>query len=281
VRANRGLGYGLLALAAVIATIAVLGPFLANVIRYRTSATTLNQIIGGDAAALLVMAPICVIAGVLALRAHPAAPVLALAPACYAVYTYTQLIVGQEYLRLPGNNERFFPLLLGGFLLGGAIAVAAWTAIDPLRLPAPGNGLRRLTVAVLAAVAVFLVGQHLPSLVDALRDTPTVVGYVSSPTPFWLVKLMDLGIVVPLAGATAIGLARGRPWARRSAFAILGAYTLLGASVAGMAITMLINGDPDASAGITAGFILFTLAFAALTGAQYRALARHSVATAG
>jgi hypothetical protein len=273
-RAHRALGYGLFALAAVIAAVAALGPFLSDVIHYRTSATTLNQIVGGDAAALLVVAPVCALAGVLALRGHPAGPVLALAPACFAVYTYTQLIVGQEYLRLPGNNERYFPLLLAGFVLGGAVAVTAWTTVDPQGLPAQGPRLRRVTAAVLAAVAVFLLGQHLPSLIDALRDTPTVVGYVSSPTPFWLVKLMDLGIVVPLAVVTAVGVARGRAWARRPAFAIIGAYTLLGTSVAGMALTMLINHDPDASAALAAGFIAFTLAFAALTTVQYRTLSR-------
>jgi hypothetical protein len=159
-------------------------------------------------------------------------------------------------------------------MLGGAVTVMAWSRIDPARLPATGRGLRRLTAGVLIAVAVFLVGQHLPSLVDALRDHPTVVSYVSSPTPFWLVKLMDLGIIAPLATVTAIGLARGAQWARRPAFAIIGAYALLGASVAGMAITMMINNDPDASAVVAAGFAALALAFAALAVAQYRSLFR-------
>jgi len=271
-RTNRWLGGGLILLGAVVAASALLGPLVVGAIRYRTSDTTLNQIIGGDAAALVVVAPFCVLVGVLALRGHSAAPMLAVPPAVFATYTFTQLVVGQEYLRRPGNNERFFPLLLAGFVLGGAITVVAWRAIDETRLPAPSRWVRRAAITTLFAVAVFLAGQHLPSLIDAWHDVPTRTEYLSSPTPFWLVKLMDLGIVVPAALATAIGSIRGAGWARRPMYAIVGAYALLGASVAGMGITMLVNGDPDASIAVAAGFTLFASLFAALAIRLYRPL---------
>lgn len=203
----RWLAAGLLLLGVVVATTAILGPLVTGVLRYRTSPTTLNQLIGGDAAALAVVAPWSLAVGALAWRAHPAAPVLALGPACYAVYTYTQLVVGQEYLRLPGNNERFFPLLYAGFVLGLAVAV---TAI-----------------------------------------------------------------------ATAAGLRLGTPWARTPMYAIVGAYTMLGAAVAGMGIAMLVNHDPDASVPVAAGFTLFALAFAGLAAVLYRPLFRSPTPAAG
>ena len=62
--------------------------------------------------------------GALAWRGRSAAPVLALAPALFSVYTYAQLILGNEYLQLPGNVEQVFPLLLAMFLL--AAGVAPW-----------------------------------------------------------------------------------------------------------------------------------------------------------
>jgi hypothetical protein len=272
-RPDRWLAAGLIPLGAIVAATAALGPFLADVIHYRTSDTTLNQIVGGDAAALFIVAPFTIAVGLLALRSHPAAPVLALAPAAYVTYTYTQLIVGQEYLRLPGNNERFFPLLLAGFVLAGSIAVGAWKAIDAERLPQTSRRLDRLAAGVLLFVAVYLVfGLHLGSLVDAMRDAPTRVEYVSSPTPFWLVKLMDLGIVVPVAVTAAVGVLRGTARARRTMYAIVGGYALLAASVAGMAITMLANGDPDSSAPTVAVFVCFALTFLALAVALYRPL---------
>ena len=61
--------------------------------------------------------PVCLTVGWLAWRDHPAAPVLALARAIFAMYTYSQLILGNEYLHRPGNIERFFSLLLAMFLL--------------------------------------------------------------------------------------------------------------------------------------------------------------------
>jgi hypothetical protein len=266
------LGTGLILLGGVVAATAVLGPLLTGVLRYHTSETTLNQLMGADAAALVVVAPYCLFVGVLALRGHAAARAMALAAGVYGLYTFTQLIVGQEYLRLPGNSERFFPLLYGGFLLSGLTVLTAWRAVDSGRLPAPSRRLRRIVAGVLGAVAVFLVLQHLPSFVDALRDTPTRVEYVSSPTPFWLVKLMDLGIVAPAAIATAIGAARAAAWARVPVYAIVGAYSLLGASVAGMGITMYVNDDPDASPAVAAGFTVFALMFAVLFAVLCRPL---------
>jgi hypothetical protein len=273
-RAHRWLGGGLILLALVVTTSSLLGPFGANVIRYHTSDTTMNQVIGGDAAALFVVVPACLFVAALSLRGHRAAPVLALAPAVYAGYTFTQLIVGQEYLRLPGNSERYFPLLYAGFVLGGGIAVAAARRIDRDQQPPTPGRLRRITAGVLLAVVLYLVGMHLSTLADALRDVPTRTEYVSSPTAFWLVKLMDLGMVVPLALVTAVGLLRQAAWADAVANAIVGAYTLVGASVTGMGLTMLLNDDPDASPALAAGFALFTLAFATLAFALYRPLFR-------
>jgi hypothetical protein len=271
--ARRPLGLSSIVLGCVVATTALLGPWGFGVIRYRTSPTTLNQVVGGDAAAFVVVAPIAIIAGILVLRRHPAGPVLALAPSVFVVYTYTQLIVGEEYLRLPGNNERYFPLLLGGFILAGATAVAAWRDLDIAALPPVSTRLGRAYAVVLGVVATYLVvGLHLPSFVDAMRDVPTRTEYVSSPTPFWLVKLMDLGILVPVAAVTAVGLWRRSARALALAYAVVGGFTLLLASVTAMAVTMYLRADPDASPSAVGAFALFTLVFAGLAAGLYRPL---------
>jgi hypothetical protein len=223
---HRALGAGLLALSAIEATAAVLGPSGVGAIRYRTSPTTLNQIVGGDLAILVVVAPFTAAVAVLALRGLRAAPLLALPPTVFTLYTYTQLVVGEEYLRLPGNNERYFPLFLAGFIVAGVVAVAAWRQAAPTA--AASVRLRRLTAGTLLLVAVYLVvGLHLPSLIDALRDVPTRTEYLSSPTPFWLVKLMDLGIIAPVAVATAVTLWRKGTAVPTAAYAVVGGYTLL------------------------------------------------------
>jgi hypothetical protein len=272
---DRLLGVGLVLLGAAVAVVAVMGPLVLDVLRYRTSATSMNQIIGGDAAVLMVVAPVSIAVGVLAMCRHRAAPVLALAPSIFVVYTYIQLIVGNEYLRLPGNVERFFPLMLGIFILAGAIAVRSWSSVPAAQLPANSARADRVAGSLLLVIAVFVVGGlHLPSFLDAIRDQPTAVQYLSSPTPFWLVKLMDLGIIVPAAVAVGIGALRHREWARKPVYAILGAYTLIGASVAGMAITMSLRDDPDASMATLIGMTLLAVLLAGVTGYVYRPLFR-------
>ena len=96
--------------------------------------------------------------------------------------------------------------------------------------------------------------------------------YASSPTPFWLVKLMDLGIVVPVALATGVGLLRGAAWANRTAYVVLTGYTCLAVSVATMGLIMYANGDPDASLPLTAGFVGFAAVLTVLTVMLYRPL---------
>ncbi len=66
---------------------------------------------GGDLAALIVVAPFFLVVGAMARRHHPAAPVLALAETLIAMYAYFQLILSNEYPKLPGKVERFFPFV--------------------------------------------------------------------------------------------------------------------------------------------------------------------------
>ncbi len=256
----------LLLLGLGIATASVLGPLGTGALAYRTSETTLNQIIGGDLAGLAVVAPCALVAAVLVRRRDPLGPVVAIAPGLWAVYMYLQLMAGQEYLQLPGNNERFFPLLLALFVLGEAVVVLAWRTSSAAPIPSFGARLERTTGVVLLGLASFLVlGLHLPTLLDAMGDSPTPLEYVSSPTAFWIVKVMDLGIIVPAAVAIGVGLLRHAVWARRPAVALLGTYTLLSAAVTGMAVVMLANGDPDGTVTNVVVFALFTLLVAGLS----------------
>jgi hypothetical protein len=53
---------------------------------------------------------------------------------------------------------------------------------------------------------------------------------------------------------------------------LLTAYALLGVSVTAMGVVMNVRADPDASLGLTAGFLVFTAVFAGLAAALYRPL---------
>jgi hypothetical protein len=208
----------------------------------------------------------------LAWKGRPEAAPLASGVAVYALYTSSQVVIGQEYLRLPGNVERFFPLLLGVFVLAEATLVLAWAPLGRAVPDLPRRLERSLGSVLLLVAAFLLLGLHLPSMVAAWTDPYSLTEYASAPTPFWMVKLMDLGIVVPVAVATGLGLLRGRGWARRAAYPLLTGYTCLAVSVTAMASVMLARHDPDASVALLTGFGAFTVALVALTITAYRAV---------
>ncbi len=278
VRPVRPLAVGSFALAAGAAFAALAGPLVGGLIDYHVADDVLNQVMGADAAVLALVVPAAVWSGILAVRRHPAAPALALGPAGFAVYTYAQLAVGGEFVTEPGNSERFFLLFLALFVTGELILVGAWRSLDPSALPSPGGRLRTVLVWVLFALAAFLaLGLHLPGIADTLAGPPYGIEYIQSPTVFWVVKLMDLGIVVPLAVATGLGVRRRARWADRAVYGVIGWGALLGSAVAGMAIVMQVNGDPAASAANTIVFGLFALAFLLLAGRLFLPAVRSPV----
>jgi hypothetical protein len=267
----------LVAQGALVVTSSVLGPLVLDVLHYRTSASGLDQIRGSDLAALAVMAPLCVWIGTLARDGHPAAPLLALAPAGFSVYIWTQLLFGSEFGRLPGNVEWFAPLLLAVVGVGMAVAVRATRALRAQPRLRWSRRMERATGVLMLVVAGFVVvGIHLSDLIDALRDHPVGVGLLTTPNAFWVVKAMDLGLIAPASLLMGIGLLRRRSWARAPASAVLGGYALLGWSVAAMGWSMVRGGAVDASLGISIGSTAVAAAVTGYAVALYRPLFRRA-----
>jgi hypothetical protein len=252
---------------------AVLGPLALDVLHYRTSASGLDQIRGSDLAAVAVVAPVCLWVGALARRGHPAAPVLALAPGGFAVYIWTQLLIGSEWSRYTGNVEWFAPLLLGIVGVGVAVTVRAARAVRAQPRLRWSRRMERATGVLMLVVAGFVVvGIHLSQLVDALRDQPVGAALLTTPNAFWVVKAMDLGFVAPASLLMGIGLLRRRSWARAPAAAVLGGYALLGWSVAAMGWSMVRGGAVDASPGLAVGATAVAAAVTGYAAAVYRPL---------
>lgn len=253
------LAVGLFVLGAGAAAVALLGPLVFDVIRYHASEEAVNQVTGGDVAGLILVAPVSITAAIMVWRRHVAGPVLALGPAVYALYMYSQLALGGDVSRYPGNSEMFFPLFLGLFILAGAIAIGAWGIIDASELSGTSQRVSRTFGWFAVVVAIFLVvGLHLRGLVSVWAGDPGSE-YLADPVVFWLVKFMDLGLVVPALLAVGIGVLRGAAWAAKAEFAAVGWIALLGSSVAGMAIMMQVNADPAATMANTITFGSFAL----------------------
>lgn len=252
-------GIALLLLGAGMITGVVLGPLVLGAIRFRVSASAENQLLGGDWVTLLVVAPLALLAGVLWLRGHPLAPLLAMSP-LYAAYTYVTFVLGADYDRYPGNNEKAFPLYWLLIVLGWAIALRAWNALGARPLLKPSSGLRRSLAWLLLGVSLLFALAWTRSIATVILGGSPPAGYADDPTLFWLIRLLDLGLVIPAGLVGGIGLLRGAPWSIRPAYALTGFLTPFVASIAGMAIVMAVRHDPAADS------VLLVASIALMTG---------------
>lgn len=99
---------------------------------------------------------------------------------------------------------------------------------------------------------------------------PENPAYRENPTSFLLIAFMDLGIALPGSVAAGIALRRGRAWARKALYLILGWFALVGCAVAAMAVVMRVKGDPPMSTGEMAAFLALALGLGSLAGELYR-----------
>ncbi len=261
-----GFGVTVLVLAAGLVANAVLGPLVTGAVDYGLSASLTNQLLGLEAVTLALVVPVCVVAGGLALRGHPAGPVLAIGPAGYALYMLVQYVLGPEY-------DRYHPVLLlhlGLAVLAGTVAARGWALALAGPLPGLDPGARRRRALVLLGLGGFVLLRYLPGLVGALTGAAIPAEFAASRTFYWSIWLLDLGVVVPVTVAAARALVRGTRAGELASYAVLGWFALVPASVAAMALVMLARDDPNASAGTAVLLTVAALAFTAVAAALIR-----------
>jgi len=266
---NRAAGLGSITLGVGIAASAVLGPLALKVISFRTSANIEDQFVGGEVVSLGVVAPAAIAAGVLWLRGHPLAPALVLGPALYAVYTYTTVVIGQEYARYDGNVERFFPLYAGLVAGGAAIAAHAWSRLGEAQVPMPSDGLRRTVAGIFLGLGGFFALAWTAQIRLVVTGNPTAE-YEEGPTLFWLIKFLDFSFMIPLLIASGVGLLRRHPAAIKAAYGLAVFATCLAGSITGMAAVMEVKGDPSAQPAMLVVLLPATAGLAIVTARLLR-----------
>lgn len=236
----------LVLLAVALSANVLLGPLGIGLLEWRVSANGLNQTYGADAASLLLVVPAMLAAAWLWRVGHRLAAPLALGVGLATLYYAVAETLGGDYLRYPGNNERFFLLFLALIVLSWPIAVRAWSALDA-EPPVPARWLLRGfgTLSILAGALLGLAwtAQLVPIAVTG------VVGpeYLDSPSAFWTIRIVDLGFITPICLWTGIGLWRGNAAAIKAAYGLASFLTLQGFSVLAMGLVMLWRADPTAS----------------------------------
>ncbi len=184
-------------------------------------------------------------AAALALRGRVVGPALALGIGAYTSYMFVQYILGPDYGDLPGNNERLFPLCLLLFATGWMVALAAWQSPDLERVASSRRRERTIGRFVLPILGFLAFFRYVPSLADWMSPTPEDEGYLAGPSFAWAIAMLDLGVFLPATVVTCVGLIRGRLWAQKALYLVVGWFGLVGLAVAAMAIAMYVNDDPQ------------------------------------
>jgi hypothetical protein len=259
----------LAALGLALIAAAVLGPLVLGVIEWRVSPNGLNQTYGADGAALFLLAPASLAAAWLWRRGHPVAAPLAFGVGLAALYYAVASVLGADYVQYDGNNERFFLLFLAIVVLSWTGAAIGWRAMDP-DPPRPGRTTARAAAVVFVlgalAIGVAWMIQLVTIAVDgALSQPADVQAYAEAPTAFWLVRIVDLGFIVPLAIWAGVGLWRGAATATMAATGVAAFMTLQAATVLAMGTIMIARDDPTATPALVVVLAPITLALAALT----------------
>ena len=270
----------LLLLAAGLAANVILGPLGFGLIDWRVSPNGLNQTYGADAAMLLLVVPAALAAAWLWWRGHRLGAPLALGAGLAALYYGIAEVLGPDYIRYAGNNERYFPLFLGVIILGWTAAARAWTRLDP-EPPQPPLWLAR-GLAVVLALGGALIGFAWLAQLAQISATGTVTAeYLEAPSAFWTIRIVDLGFIVPICLGVGLGLWRGNAVAIKAAYGVIAFMVLQAAAVLAMGGVMLWRDDPAASAALVYALVPITLALVACALALFRSYGGGGIAGRG
>jgi hypothetical protein len=264
----RPFGVLLLVLAGALLANSAVGPLALDVVDYPITGTVWNQLVGLEVVTVVLVVPWCVIAGLRALRQHPDAVVLAFAPASYTLYMFVQYVLGPEY----GDYRPVVLLQVGIVTLSAGLTLWSWSLMREAALPELSPRARRGYSAVMAGLAAFVVLRYVGAIAGAFDTTAIPAEFDDARTFYWSIFLLDLGVVVPATVVGAVALRRGHLLGDRALLATAGWFSLVPPSVAAMAVTMLVNDDPNASAGTVALLSVASAAFALLTWVVYRPL---------
>lgn len=214
------------ALAVLVAVL--LGPAGLGVITYRVSGDATAQYVGGEFVTLV--AALVLVGGAI-WRESRAWLVAQLGAASYLIYTMVTVVFGQEYARFAGNGERFFLLFV--VVTTGSIFVATGGVSRLLKgAELPSSRAARTTLVVVGVGFALLWLQG----IVANYVEPTAE-YLDSPNLFWLVKYLDLALIVPVALVCA---SRWRASHRVGGAVVLAFSAWMMAAICAMQIAMIV-----------------------------------------
>ena len=233
-----------------IVVLAILGPLFLNIIKYKTSQSGIWQVLGQDLANLLLLAPICIVGGVLHLKKREAAKYLLILPAITLIYTGLSYGIGQEWNHpeLTGdyNIENFFWIYL--ILIIGGLIMIIFTLPLFNQSDTPKFNSKAIKIYAISVI-VFLVlfaMMWVKEVFEVVQFGDTVSGsYSSTPVVFWVIRYLDLGFTIPL-GIIGMYIFITRPQKAYSLMLLFfGYFITMIFAVNMMGWIMFVNHDPE------------------------------------
>lgn len=238
--------------AVVLIVIAALGPLGTGAIEYRTSQSGVWQLQGQDVANLVLVMPALLIGGILCLlRKNSSKYFLILAPVTL-MYAGMSIGLGQEWSNpdYVGNIEEyswlFLVLVIGGLIL----LVATPSMFTKEDTPEFRPNSLRIYVTVMSIFLLLFAVMWISELVEVTSTGATASGsYESTPTVWWVIRYMDLGITIPLGFIALFLLLRRQESSYPVVLLAFGFFVTTGTAVNAMGWIMFINDDPEFQPG--------------------------------
>ncbi len=239
-------------LGALLVIAAALGPLMSGIVRFHLSEDALIQYVGGEIVTL-VLAVVLLVAVPAWWTGAPWAAAVSAGGCAYVVYTMATVVAGQDYDRYPGNAEKAFLL----YAAITATAVVLLVLAARLLVESGGRGAvpRQATAWLLLGLGIVFALIWIGQAVGHYRQGPSQE-YESATALFWLVKYLDLGVVIPLLVMIGIGQRVGSSVVDAAAVAALGFMAWMLAALVAMAVEMVRRGAPGGSWVLVGAFLV-------------------------
>jgi hypothetical protein len=195
----------------VLIYLAIRGPLLRGVIKYKTAEITNNQLVGQDLVNLVLMSPLLILGGIGLFLKKRYAKYALIATPLFLIYYAIAYTVGWEWSSpaYAGNSERYtfyflFVLIAALIILLYALAVFPKNAVARFK-----KGGLAVYSALFTLFLLVFGGMWVKEILEVIA-AGTTRGYDLYPTAFWLVRVIDLGFSMPL-GLISVYLLWARP----------------------------------------------------------------------
>ncbi|MHA2174977.1 MAG: hypothetical protein ACXACP_00820 [Candidatus Hodarchaeales archaeon] len=255
--------------AGALALLAILGPLGLDILKHKASQSAIYQIQGQDLVNLLLLAPLCLIGGILHFKRNENAKYFLVLVGIY-IFLYTGLAygIGQEWGMYEGNVEQYFWLFYILIIGGLVLIISSLSMFNETDAPEFNTKSLRIYIGLMVLFLAMFSMMWLQEILEVVTTGDTSTGsYSESPNVFWVIRYFDLGITLPL-GFIGLYLLGTRPKkAYPLMLAFYGFFVTLSTAVVAMGAMMVLSNDPMVQ---TEGLFIFPiLALLAWTGFFY------------